>query len=146
VDELLEFIGDTSSIPTKKKNKKSKKKKSKSKSALLVVNGENTLALEKSNNTMSNSRNDNVNSTEEENGDYSISDEEELVYSLQGSATQNSVENEQPELESEKQDEDDELDPEEKAALDKEVEEFRLRLESINNQNASSLTKIFESS
>ena len=33
--------------------------------------------------------------------------------------------------------EEDDLDPEKKAALDKEVEEFRQRLESMNNKNVS---------
>jgi len=139
VDELLEFIGEESknnrsltpplpfalpaTIPSKKKTKKSKKKDKKK-------------------------RMDDEEKKEEEleKDDLDDTEKERLLHHLLGKSTSNSSSNEEDddfdeEIDSKEDEEElimdeegDDLDPEVKAALDKEVEEFRLRLESANSQ------------
>eukprot|EP01119_Soliformovum_irregulare_P025730 TRINITY_DN9609_c0_g1_i2.p1 TRINITY_DN9609_c0_g1~~TRINITY_DN9609_c0_g1_i2.p1 ORF type:complete len:353 (-),score=95.78 TRINITY_DN9609_c0_g1_i2:122-1180(-) len=120
VDELLEFLGESTE---KSKNKKRSKKKEKRKDEEIF---ENPPQLE--NSTL------NLNSSSLSTSTPSMEDMDSLD-SNSSKEDDDEVEVEDFNLNSGSSDEDDDLDPEMKAALDKEVEEFRQRLETMHSES-----------
>lgn len=146
VDELLEFIGEDAKTPqsipstsiiqsgnsTKKKSKKAKKKERKKAAQRSEDDKRRTSEKQEDIDKGSNSS-----SSKEDEDDLEfmyIKDDGNIYIGEEGSSPdEGNHENEEGE-----EGEGDDLDPETKAALDKEVEEFRQRLETINSQTRTS--------
>jgi len=136
VDELLEFIGEdsrtrsiTPPLPStvtakKKSNKKAKKKK---KSSKMDVDEE----IDKKDDGKQDDAGKSTSNSSSSKDDEDDDDLEDLVIKFE--LLEDGFEEPQ-----DPEEEGDDLDPEMRAALDKEVEEFRQRLESINSQTRTS--------